>query len=482
MRVAKNRHVTQRFSHVALSTCYAWLRQARPTLGHARHADRAAWLKRICVIVALLLPDVLCALTLESALARTLENNPAIREAKARLEQAAGRRVVLRSIAYPDARMQVPGGLQGGKRAGEKDLQPFAFVRGNLAQPLFDAAIPATFRRSNLEILLAEQRLNVAVLEQLHTARVAYYTAAYNQSVRAVGESQRERLEKNVKAQSDRYEAGKTDRQAVTVARLLEADLQPRVEESRRTSRGALLRLAQTMGGDLGPGTKLPEIDSQLRFAPIFLNVEAEASAALARRADLKLARLLVRAAHEDQRIIEAAYYPSIDVIFSGDYIPVSDIRRGSEGSARRSDDIVSSEARYGATYTWRVIDNGRTGGAAARQRATREINELVLAKLEAEVPRELARIQNNLRALQARHDALHKAAGVAEQTVADVQNNLAEGLSSQLEYRAAESSFLETKAGLLSVAFEQNLALAERDRITGRYFQFSGDTTRKLR
>ncbi|MGZ5538514.1 MAG: hypothetical protein ACXWG0_08300, partial [Chthoniobacterales bacterium] len=63
-----------------------------------------------------------------------------------------------------------------------------------------------------------------------------------------------------------------------------------------------------------------------------------------------------------------------------------------------------------------------------------------------------------------------------AEKTVADVQNNLAEGLSSQLEYRTAESSFLETKASLLSVIFQQNIERAEYDRVTGRYFQFSDE------
>ncbi len=75
---------------------------------------------------------------------------------------------------------------------------------------------------------------------------------------------------------------------------------------------------------------------------------------------------------------------------------------------------------------------------------------------------------------MQARQDALSKATVVAERTVADVQANLMQGLSSQLEYRTAESSYLQTKAGLLGVAFQQNLARAERDRITGRYFQFS--------
>ncbi len=75
----------------------------------------------------------------------------------------------------------------------------------------------------------------------------------------------------------------------------------------------------------------------------------------------------------------------------------------------------------------------------------------------------------------------MSKASHVAEQTLADVQNNLAQGLSSPLEYRSAESSYLQTQAGILGVAFEQNLALAERDRVTGRYFQFFDDTGAKL-
>ncbi len=477
-------HGTKRGSHADVSAGKSTKRGRTDRLSTSGPVAAAAWLqKRLLLVVALLAwtSQSAHAITLEAALVRTLENNPAIREAKARLEQAAGRRISLRATALPDARVLTPAGVQGGKRAGEKSVEPFAFARGVFTQPLFDAAIPASYRRGNIELLLAEQRLNVAVMEQLHTARLAFYTAAYNNSLLALGEAQRQRLEKNVRAQSDRYEAGKADRQAVVVARLLEQEVKPRVEESRRLAGGALLALARTMGDDLGPAGKVPVVSSELSFDAVSLDVEAESAGAIARRADLKLARLLVRAALEDQRITAAAYYPKLDASISGDYIPVSDIRGGSEGSARRSDDIVSSEARLGVLYTWRVIDNGRTGGAGARQRAVREGNKLVVAQLEAQVPRELARIQNNLNALQARDDALSKASHVAEQTLADVQNNLAQGLSSPLEYRSAESSYLQTQAGILGVAFEQNLALAERDRVTGRYFQFFDDTGAKL-
>ncbi|MGI9087741.1 MAG: TolC family protein [Chthoniobacterales bacterium] len=422
------------------------------------------------------------AITLDDALARTLAHNPQIHEAKLALEEAAGRRLVLRATGLPDVKIDIPAGAQGGKRAGENTVQPFAFAQGYLRQPVFNARIPAAYRRGNIEVLIAKQRLNLAVLEQLHAARIAFYTAAHHQSLHSLGEEQRARLTKNVRAQSDRYQLGEAQRGAVTVARLLEQELPPRLEESRRTSNGALLKLAEIEGENLDASAQLPTVDGALEFTPVLIDVENESREASQARPDLVLARLLVRAAAEDQRIIEAAYLPAINAEISGNYIPVTDIRTGSSGSARRSDDIISSELRFGGTYSWRVIDNGKTGGAVLRAKAARAINETVLARLEAEIPRELQRIQNNLRALDARHAALSKAAVVAEQTVADVQNNLAQGRSSQLEYRTAESSFLETKAGLLTVAFEQNLALAERDRVTGRYFHFAGDTGANVR
>ncbi len=415
------------------------------------------------------------AITLDAALARTLEKNPAIQQAKSGVEQASGRRLVLRARSLPDVAVIVPGGVQGGHRAGENRVQPFAFAQGFFTQPLFNFGIPAARRRGSVEVLIAQQRLNMAVLEQLHAVRIAYYTAAFNGSMRTLAETQRQRLEGNAVAQADRYQAGQSDRSALNVARALERQLQPRVEEARRLHDGALLKIAELMGDNLGPGAHLPSVEGELRWTNVpARDATAEARAAVEQRPDLKLARLLVRAATEDQRIIEAGYYPAINATISGQYIPVSDIRRGSEGSARRSDDIVSSEARFGAIYTWRVIDNGKVSGSVQQQRAVREINELTLGRLEADVPLELTRIENNLQALNARQASMVRAVGGAERTVQDVQNSLAEGRSSPLEYRTAESSYLEARTALLSIAFEQNVALAERDRATGRYFQFS--------
>lgn len=414
-------------------------------------------------------------ITLETALQRTIENNLAIRQAKAQLEAATGRRLVLRARTLPDARMNIPAGVQGGKRAGENTVQPFAFASGGVTQPFFDMAFFPSRRRGDIEVLLAQQRLNMTVMEQLHTARVAFYTAVFNGSLEIVAEEQRRRLQGNLKAQSDRLEAGTSDRASLTSARILDQELPPRLEEMRRTRNGALLQLAQCLGENVGTNS-LPIVDGELQFADIDFDVDASTNGALQNRPDLKLARLLVRAAAEDQRLIEAAYYPAVAAVVSGTYIPATDIHRGSSGTARPSDDIISSELRLGGVYTWRVIDNGEVGGAVLRQKSIKEMNELVVQRMEANVARELTRIHNNLLALRIRHNALTGATGDAATTVADVQNHLVEGLSSQLEYRTAESSYLETKATLLSATFQQNIARAEYDRVTGRYFQFSDE------
>jgi outer membrane protein len=416
------------------------------------------------------------AIGLDAALAKTLEKNPAILQAKMALEQAAGRRLVLRSIGLPNARLQGLLGIQGGKRSGDSDTQPFGLARGFFAQPLFDAAVPASRRRGDVEILLAEQRLNVAIVEQLHATRIAFYTALFNDSLRELGEAQRQRLAENVRTQAERYQAGQSDRGSMASARLLEQELNPRIEDVRRGYQGAQLTLATIMGDDVGPSGNVVRPEGELTFAAIGYDLRAETEEALSRRADLKLARLLVRAAGEDQRIIEAAYYPRLEATATGTYIPVT-IHQGNKGSPNSADNIVSSEATAGVAYTWRVVDNGKVGGRVAQARAIREMNEISLRQLEANVSLELKRIHNNFHAIDGRWKSLNAAVASAEQNVNVIQRTLAEGLSSQLEFRTAESSFLETRSALLSAAYQQNVARAEWDRATGRYFQFSEDT-----
>lgn len=414
------------------------------------------------------------AVTLQQVLRSTLDNNPSILEAKAGLEQAAGQRLVFRSIVWPDFEIGVPAGLQYGHRAGENGAKGFAVGRGDLQQTLFNMAVPPSLRRGDIEILIAQQQLNVAVVEQLHAARLAFYTALYNRSLESIRNEQLQKLEENVATQKNRFEAGLANRSAFTSATVQADELIPQREAAERTYREAQLNLAQAMGIDPAKSS-LPEPDGELEFVPMQLDVGSETAAALQRRVDLKLARLFVRAANQDERIIAADYYPRIAGSIHGEWVPVSGIHR--QESTSKTQDFIGSEVREKAAYTWRVIDNGKVGGAVLRARAAREENELTCRKLESNVSRELARIANDVQAIAAREKSLASASAAAEESARTVRENVATGLISPLEYRVSQTAFLKTKSGLLDAIYQHNVAAAEWDRAAGRYFQFSYET-----
>src|SRR5262245_15077675 len=251
------------------------------------------------------------AVTLETILQTALERNPAIQEAKSDLEKAAGQRLVFRSVAWPDAELGVPAGVQAGHRAGENGVKGFGVGRGVLTQTLFNAGLPASMRRGDIEVLIAQQQLNVAVVEQLHAARLAFYAALYNRSLESIRREQQQRLQDNVTTQKTRYEAGLAAKGALTSATVQALEWETRIESAHRAYLDAQLQLALATAVEPGKAS-LPEPEGELQSVPVRVDLDSETAAALQRRADLKLARLFVRAANEDQRIIAADYYPII--------------------------------------------------------------------------------------------------------------------------------------------------------------------------
>src|SRR5207249_9045246 len=217
--------------------------------------------------------------TLQDVLRTTLERNPAILEAKAGLEQAAGQRLVFRSIVWPDFDVGVPAGVQYGHRAGESGVKGFAVGRGNLEQTLFNMVVPPSLRRGDIGVLIGQQQLNVAVVEQLHAARLAFYTALYNRSLESIREEQLKKLQENVATQKNRYEAGLADRRAFTSATIQADELVPQMEGAQRAYREAQLNLAQAMGIDPAKSS-LPEPEGELKFVPMRIDLDAETAAA----------------------------------------------------------------------------------------------------------------------------------------------------------------------------------------------------------
>lgn len=413
-------------------------------------------------------------LTLDALMQNTFDHNPDIQRARIDLERAAGQRLIFHSVALPDVAIGVVGGIEGGHRSGQKRFQPFGFGYGSLTQPFFNMSVPSSWRRGNLELLIAQQNLNIAVTRQLHQARLAFYTAVYNRDLGNVHRTQLGRLEQNTVSQKSRYEAGVTDRGSFLAAEVQARELDPRVDAAQRAYQGAVLKISEAIGKDYGKYVGLPVPEGELHYSDVDIGQPETAERALQQRPDIELARLMVHAAAEDQRIMEAAYYPQITANVSGTYIPITGVRQTqTSGSPRRSEDIISSELRSGGAYTWRVIDNGKVGGAVAQKRAAKEVNEILLRKLEQDALRDLSRIRNDLDAIAIKQRVLSGASSAAQENSMTVQQNLSAGVSSQLEYRLAENDLLDVQTALLTLAYQQQVGLAEWDRATGRYLRF---------
>ena len=415
------------------------------------------------------------AVTLETVMRQTVDRNPEIQQAKLRLEQAAGRRLVLRSVGFPDMSLGGLLGDQGGHRAEGQGDQPFGVAFGGLNQVLFNVAVPHSFRRGNLEVMIAEQELNVAMTTQLHDARLAFYTAMYNRDLGKIRANQLRRLQQNAASQAQRYQSGVVSRAISVGAQVESNELQPKLDTSDRAFHGAELKMVEAMGENLGPSAFLPEPAGELKYVAIDIDLPREVTRTLQQRPDLELARLMVRASHENERILAAAYYPTVNLNVGGEYIPVTGVRQTqSQGSPRRSDDIISSEIRAGVAYTWKVMDSGRTYGEVKQERSAREINEIMLHKLEQDIPRDMARIHHELSAIADKQKVLAAAADAAQHNALTVEENLSKGIVSQIEFRQAQTAALELQSSLLTLAYQQHVAMAEWDRATGRYLAFS--------
>src|SRR6184192_4967731 len=433
------------------ATRHADVKHIGTALPTGKRLQRSARIHFFIVILIACFAQPTGAITLERVLQTTLEKNPTIQEAKSGLEQAAGRRLVFRSVVWPHAELGATAGVQAGHRAGESGVKGFFVGRGWLTQTLFNMALPPSLRRGDIEVLIAQQQLNVAVVEQLHAARLAFYAALYNRSLESIRDEQRQKLQQNVTTQKARFEAGLADKSAFTSATVQADELVPQVERAHRAYREAQLKLAEAMAIDPAKSS-LPEPEGELEFIKMRLDLASETVVALQRRADLKLARLFVRAANEDQRIIAADYYPGVTGRISGEYIPVTGIHR--QGSTSKTQDFIGSEIREKAAYTWRVIDNGKVGGAVLKARAAREENELTCKKLEANVSRELSRIANDLKAIDGSERSLSSASAAAEESAQTVKENVVTGLASPLEYRVSQNAFLTTRSGMLEAIY----------------------------
>ena len=417
------------------------------------------------------------SLTLEACLREVMERNPDIARARTELERAEGTRLVIRSRALPRLRLEGNLGYQTDRGPG-RAAKAILIGYGTLGQSLFDAGLPASLRRGNLEPLIVRQNFYQVASERLHLARVQFH---YLQFYRALQSLQREiagRVDGNVRVQTDLERAGLAGRRGTVQAQVQRLNIERNIAVFSGESARQTAALRQSMGRS--PGNDDPDPIALADLPAIAFEASAAAREALSSRPDLTALHYAIQAGAEDKRIVEAGYFPLVEVRLGGTLVPPSG-GGSSNPNALRSIDLNNvNEFRYGVFLAWQVIDTGAVRGQSRNVAAGRAGQEIALARAEADIPRDLARIRAQATSIAARSAAYADAELAASGTFDAVNEQLRAGRASQLEFLNAQENLLEARQGRLQVCLDSALALAELDRITGRYLRFSRATAAK--
>ncbi len=412
------------------------------------------------------------AVTLAECYTQTLARNPDICKARLDIERAAGAKLVFTARALPRVNMQTSAGYAGG--ALYDTGGPFLLMRPDLGQPLFDAGIPASLRRGNVEVAIAQQTLNRTVAEQLHGTRMAYLRALLGRRLQEVQRQIESHLQANLRGAQQQLNVGRAGRQAVQQAEIQLLNLKPAITRTRRAYLNAVTDLAERTGQPLAPQGRLqlPEPAGNLEYAALPLDLEKEAARTVERRPDLALLREMIKAADEERRMAKAGYFPFVSLATLSQYVPKDEIYV-KRPEITPGQDARTTETRFGVTFTWQVIDTGRVTGAKRQIESARQTLEVTLRRLEENVPRELAVLAHTLETVAAKFGGLKQSLAEAEELLKLVETRVGLGEATQLDFLNAQSNLLSTQAGILQTVFENETARAEFDRITGRYLEF---------
>ncbi len=437
-------------------------------------------------------------LTLAECLRETVEHNPSIIQQRLILEQAGGQRLSLRSRAFPQLLLSGVGGQQGqqtsetleivtkgagGKKTTTTLVSPrperlFLIGSEALYQPIFDAAIPASWRRGDLEIASARSNFLVVATAELHAARTEFFSALFQQQNGVILAGIADNLTANAKGMGQLLNAGLAGRQSLLAAQVQQANFAPGIIAATGSLRDNLTGLLQTMGRPLGPGSdpvKAVTLADGWEDGPLDFDAAAATREARSSRPDLLALRDLIRSYQEDARITRGGYYPLVRIYVTGDLLPGNFVQSQRPNAVRPSDDTQQTEIRPGVREDWNIIDTGAVQGSAQQLDRLREAVAISLQHLEQDIPGELAAIRAQADRAAKQRELFQANVDLSASTLQIVQSGVTQGTNSQLEFLDAETSVLSTRIGLLSSRLQMSLAHAEYDRATGGYLRFIG-------
>lgn len=334
-------------------------------------------------------------------------------------------------------------------------------LRLTASQLLYNGSIIPGIRGAGLARDSSLFSLRNTIDQVIATVRQQFYQVILNKSLIAVQEESVGLLERQLKDQQNRFEAGTVPRFNVLQAEVALANQQPGLITARNNFRVAQIQLARTIGLDFDPrrGDSAPlECIGELSFEPRDIPLAIAIELGKERRPFLKQQRLGILIQVQQVRASYAGYQPTLSL--NGGY---------AFESSQFSDSLndVATGWFFGVTGSWPLFDGFETAGKVIQARAVLSEAKITYDDAVRQVELEIQQAYSNLQQDRELYDSQSKNVDSAHEALRLASARLGVGAGVQLDVLNAQLALTQAQSTRLTALSAYNSDLAEFDRAT---------------
>ena len=417
------------------------------------------------------------SLTLESAIAIALKQNPDVLKAVHEIERTRGQVVEVRAQALPQivatgtynqqdpSLLQSTGGTSSGSTGGSSQAVPGSIlgqekswrVAIEARQLLYSGGqVKAALKIAKLTQDSSYYMLRETVAQVIANVRSQFSSVLLDRELITVSEESIKLLGDQLTDQKNRFAAGTVPRFNVLQAEVALANAQPDLIRARNNHLIARLQLAKTLGFNARQ-----EVDAigELRVIARSLSLSRALAAARESRAILKAQKNTIAADEHQITVAAAGYKPRLD------------IDAGYEMTNPRGTTGLSSQVNgwyFGATGSWNIFDGLQTKGRVDQARAQLASARVNFAdsvqQVELEVQKAVASVNQAKELIASQAKVVEQ----ADEALRLARERLAAGAGTQLDVLSAQVARTQARTTQKQALSDYNVAIAEFDRSTG--------------
>lgn len=393
-----------------------------------------------------------------------MENNYNIRKAEARLAQAEGGRLSARSRRLPGVDLSARYTRLDENRLEAFGGQTFGDTESwnaevTATQPLYTGgAIKADVEGSTAREAAAAAELTTARREALLAVKEAWFTVLLRREQVDVQQRSVNLREQQLANTRQRFEAGTISRFEVLQAEVALANARPSLIRAKNDFRLSIIDLLNAVGLP-DPGRSLPEIEGQLEFSAMGINLREALSTARSQRPEYRALEKRREAAESGVTAAKAGRRPALN--FTAGY----GIQKSSFSD--QLDDTVQGWS-VGVQGSWNLWDwNGTEGEVRSALAAVRE-TELSLAELDLRVASEVRRALSSVKEATELVDASRKVVEQAEEALDLAEDRFGVGNAIQLDVLEAQVALTEARTNEIRALHDHAVAVDRLRRAMG--------------